>query len=289
MLAMFATLGGSVIGVLEAQLGASGWVLCAGLSLLAVGTAYIGARWIWRPYENLVRALERITLADRPGALIALPLLRHDETGKLARSLHQLTSWAIRDHREARLVRRTLDERVAHATEKATRQFRRMAMRDALTDLGNRRFLDDNLDPLMRSVRASMDDLVCMVMDVDNFKKVNDSLGHAAGDELLILLGSLIRASIRHSDYAVRVGGDEFVLLLPSCDPQRAKLLAHRLSVLFTHHTHTSLPVAAPVSLSIGIASLRHDGARNGRELVEIADRKLYEAKRAGKATTVGV
>jgi len=288
-LVILAAIGGNVIGVVEAKHESHLLLLSATLTAVVVALMWLGRRWIWQPYEQLVETVTRITRADRPSALQALPLTRRDEVGQLARSLHQLTSWAIRDHREACMIRRTLDRRVAEATRVATRQLRHMAMRDALTDLGNRHFLEENLEPLVESIKTSTSDLVCMLIDVDNFKPINDHLGHAAGDEILILLASLIRASIRQTDYAVRLGGDEFIVLMPGCNRERARLLAQQLSTLFRQHTHTTLPTDKPVSLSIGIASLRQDGARNGHDLLDLTDRRLYQAKRAGKAQTVGV
>jgi diguanylate cyclase (GGDEF)-like protein len=287
-LVIAAACGGCLVGFIEAQNSTRVWLAPAGVSLVIVVLLLVARRWVWRPYEKLVDTLERITRTERPATLGDLPLTRRDEVGKLARSLHQLTSWAIRDHRDAHLMRKTMDARVEQATRRATRQLRHLAMRDALTDLGNRHFLDDNLDPLVNSVRESGDDLLCMAIDVDHFKQINDTLGHAAGDELLILIGSLIRGSIRGNDYAVRLGGDEFVVLLPGCDPDRARELADRLRSLFVHHTRTSMRTEAQVSLSVGIASLQNDRARDGRNLLEIADAKLYEAKRLGKGRTVG-
>ncbi len=287
-LVIAAACGGCAVGFIEAHFPTRFWLAPAGVSLIIVALLWVARRWVWRPYESLVETLGRITRSDRPAALNDLPLTRHDEVGMLARSLHQLTHWSIRDQRDAHLMRKTMDVRVDQATRKATSQLRRMAMSDALTDLGNRHFLDDQLDPLVKSVRESGDDLVCMVFDIDNFKQINDTLGHTAGDELLILIGSLIRATIRSNDYAVRLGGDEFVVLLPGCNRDRARRLADRLRSLFVHHTHTSMRTEATVSLSVGIASLQYDHARNGRQLLEIADGKLYEAKRAGKSQTVG-
>ncbi len=283
-----ALIGGCAAGIVAAMHPLGVWALLIVISSVLAGLLWFGKRYVWGPYEKLVDTLHRISESDLPAAIDALTLTRRDELGAIARSLHQLTSWAQRDHREARLIRKTLDRRIEEATRHTTHQLRRMAMRDALTDLGNRYFLDDNLEPLTRSVRESDDDLVCMVFDVDNFKQINDTLGHAAGDEILILLGSLIRATARKSDIAVRLGGDEFVILLPGCSGERAKLLAHRISSLFTQHVHTTVRTQVPVSLSIGIASLQRDEARSGHELLEIADRKLYQAKRAGKGHAVG-
>lgn len=264
------------------------YVLLVGMTTCLAVMLWFGKRYVWGPYDELVATIRRIARADGPAAIDTLPLTRGDELGDIARGLHQLTSWAIRDHRDAHLIRKTVDRRVEKATRQATQQLRGMAMRDALTDLGNRHFLDDNLESLAASVRETSEDLICIIVDLDNFKQVNDSLGHQTGDELLILVGSLIRACIRGTDIAVRLGGDEFVILLPGCDMKRAGMLAHRISSLFLQHTRTTVRTDQPVSLSMGIASMLQDHLRTGHELLEAADRKLYEAKRAGKSRAVG-
>ena len=289
MLIALAGVVGSVIGGVAAwhYQGLGQWVWPLGLTVLVVVLERIGAYWIWGPYELLVGTLERIAGSERRQGLEALPVTRRDEVGRLARNVHDLISGSIRLRRQAQLVRRTMDVRVAEATRKATQRLHHIAMRDALTNLGNRRFLDETLETLVQTVQASRDELVCMLIDVDNFKQVNDTLGHPTGDELLILLGSLLRASMRYSDYAVRLGGDEFVLLMPGCSVERATLLAERIGALFRQHTHTTMPTDLHVTLSIGIASLGGKGAVTGEELLEAADRKLYEAKRGGKSRTV--
>jgi diguanylate cyclase (GGDEF)-like protein len=207
--------------------------------------------------------------------------------GQLARVIHRLASTAMRDSYDARQLRRTLDRRVAEATRQATSQLRLMAMRDPLTDLGNRRFLEDNLAPLVKSVLESGGELSCVTMDMDGFKGVNDRLGHAAGDELLIFLGSLIRALVRQEDYAVRLGGDEFCVLMPDCETDRAAQFAERLRVLFRQHTTTALPENVHTDLSVGVAGVRKHAAHSGEELMDLADGALYAAKRAGKGRVV--
>jgi diguanylate cyclase (GGDEF)-like protein len=194
---------------------------------------------------------------------------------------------AVRGQQEAKRLRRTLDRRVEEATRQATRQLRHMAMRDPLTDVGNRRFFEENLPLLVDSALASGTDLVCLAIDMDNFKKVNDTLGHAAGDELLIFLASLVDASTRQEDYVARLGGDEFMVLLPGAHIDRAADLAKQIIALFRQHVRTALPDELDASLSVGIASLNSSKAGSGTELVEAADRNLYKAKNQGKGCAV--
>ncbi len=89
---------------------------------------------------------------------------------------------------------------------------------------------------------------------MDNFKAVNDTLGHAVGDELLVFLAGLIRDSKRREDYGVRLGGDEFVVLMAGCGLERAEAFGQRLITLFRQHTRIVVPKHLPVDLSIGVA-----------------------------------
>jgi diguanylate cyclase (GGDEF)-like protein len=106
---------------------------------------------------------------------------------------------------------------------------------------------------------------------------------------MLVFLSNLIRGCARGEDYAVRMGGDEFAVFLPSCTIERAGEFAHRLLSLF-HQRASGGPSASgkQTGLSIGIASLNRDQVRNGRELLDRADERLYAAKRAGKNQIVG-
>ena len=117
---------------------------------------------------------------------------------------------------------------------------------------------------------------------MDNFKTVNDTLGHDVGDDLLKTLGSLIRASTRSVDCGVRLGGDEFVVLLPGCGMDRAKEFGERLVSLFRQYVSTVVPRDIRTGLSVGISELK-DGIASGSELLKAADENLYVAKRSGK------
>ena len=278
--------GGVLVGMLEAWAGYRIWPLLLGVAVLAAVLLATARWWIHSPLERVLSSLERAAGEQRAGTIEQLPLARGDEIGRLARIMHKVYSSAARDWHEARRLRRDLDHRVKKATEKATRQLRRMAMRDPLTEVGNRRFLEANLDALVDSAHASGTDLVCLAMDVDNFKQVNDTFGHPRGDELLIFLASLIRASIRGGDYVIRLGGDEFTILMPGADLRRASELAGQLLTLFRQHAHTVLGGKVRADLSIGIASLKRDGG-DGQTLLSTADERLYEAKRQGKGRIV--
>jgi diguanylate cyclase (GGDEF)-like protein len=279
---------GLMIGMAEAHAGHPGWVLALGAAVAGAGLFAAGRAWLCQPIEHLARRAAALNRQHRPGVPDDLPVGRRDEVGQIARVFQRLSESALRDYHEARSLRRNIDHRVAEATERATRQLARLVMRDPLTDLGNRRFLDEQLGPLAQGCRNGDTDLVCVAIDLDDFKNVNDTLGHAAGDELLRKLAQIIRGSVRRDDYPIRLGGDEFLVLMPGCTPVKARRLFEQVAALFAQHVRAALPDGVQPAVSAGIASLRHDGVGGGPELIEAADRRLYDAKRQGKGRIVG-
>jgi diguanylate cyclase (GGDEF)-like protein len=160
------------------------------------------------------------------------------------------------------------------------------ATTDALTRLRNRRYLDDELEHLFEGQRSRGRDLAVVMLDLDNFKQHNDVYGHQAGDQLLIFVGELLRASVRPEDVAIRYGGDEFVLLLPDATAEQAEVVADRIVRLFAQYS-SRLPSPRSVTMSAGVASLVSSGCDTGQSLVNNADEALYRAKGAGKGAVL--
>ena len=282
LLISIAAVGGCIVGMLEVYMGQHAYIMASGLGGLCLALFGLSKVWCWLPLEQLIKQLQSIDKTDRPKQIQSLPLNRVDEVGQIARVIHELMAWTIREHIQARHLRKSFADEVHKAINRATTDLKNMAMRDPLTGLGNRRFVDENLEELVQSARHTQTDLVCITFDVDNFKQVNDTLGHAVGDELLIFIASLIQASVRGDDYPIRLGGDEFVLLMPGCDMDHATRVTQRMVVLFRQDVQMAFP-QVPVSLSVGLASLAQDQPTDGRGLMELADKRLYDAKRAGK------
>lgn len=286
VLIVLAAVGGMAAGLAEAATGHVGLPLLVLITIAIAGPMWLAKRAIWQPLERVLHEADHAWRTQRPTRQLDLRMNREDEIGRLAALLHQHTLRAYRQARVADHLRRTLDHRVQRATGQATRQLQEMAMRDPLTELGNRRFLNQHLEELVASCRSSGTDLLCLVLDLDNFKPLNDTLGHAAGDRLLTMLGQLIRGNLRRDDLAVRYGGDEFVLLLPGAESRQAAEVAHRLRELFRQHVRTTLPRTLKINLSVGMASLQHDRVIDGAALIQRADSRLYQAKNAGKGQT---
>ena len=171
-----------------------------------------------------------------------------------------------------------------HRHQRQLREAHDRAVTDSLTGLKNRAFLEDQLESIFDRVCRGGEDLAAVLIDVDNFKQHNDANGHQAGDQLLRFIGSLLRGCTRQNDYAIRYGGDEFLLLLPDCDARQAESVAQRIVKLFGQYARRMGP-AVTVSLSAGVAALSNEGAETGHDLVAHADHALYSAKRVGKNT----
>jgi diguanylate cyclase (GGDEF)-like protein len=178
---------------------------------------------------------------------------------------------------EDRVMKRTT------ALEAANVRLREMAARDALTGLYNRRHFNDLLGQLFAESTRYHSDLTLMMLDLDNFKRVNDTLGHQVGDQLLRMTADVILQCIRESDVAVRYGGDEFIVLWPQTSPEEARASAERILARFREELTRALPEAGIASLSIGVASRRADEPTEPMHLVQLADEALYLAKAGGK------
>lgn len=263
--------------------------IIAMLGFLISGSVLIllGQWWIASPYDRLVKQIDKVANRRHVTDLGSLPLTRRDEAGRIARAMHRVTTVAIRDGREARQLRRTIDKRVKGEIRRATVQLRRMALRDGLTELGNRRFLDFELPRIINAAKESNTDVSAIVLDMDGFKQVNDRLGHDAGDELLVLVAGLLKACTRHDDLAIRLGGDEFVVLIPGCSEKRAAQLADSIRTLFRQQAKPILDRAGlSADLSAGVASIEGGALKDPHDLIKLADQRLYRAKREGKGRT---
>jgi diguanylate cyclase (GGDEF)-like protein len=277
---------GAVIGMAVAEFDYALWLGAAAVASLVFALVGLAMRWIWAPVEQLLDKAQRMARPDRPLPARSLPVHRRDEIGQLARVLQQLTIAARREQSEAKRLRRTLDHEVEQATRRATHHLQQLAMRDPLTGLANRRFLDQQLGAVLRSCRATGTELVCVMIDVDNFKAVNDQLGHSIGDQLLVFIAQLIRAMVRGDDLSVRLGGDEFVVIMPGGTTRRADEFARQARQLFHEHARTVLPRQLHCGLSVGVSAAQVDDAQTVQQLLEQADRRMYQQKRANHEPT---
>lgn len=158
-----------------------------------------------------------------------------------------------------------------------------MSITDPLTQLHNRRYLDGHLNTLVSEAKANNKPLSVLMVDVDHFKVVNDTYGHDTGDIILRECAARLRQNTRGVDLAARVGGEEFVIVMPDTDRVKAEIIGERLRASIAEQAFkVNEDVALRVTASVGLGSL--EGAEDSPEaLLKRADKALYAAKRHGR------
>lgn len=167
--------------------------------------------------------------------------------------------------------------------EESLQKLEAMAATDPLTGLANRRAFADTLDRYYNEAVRYNFDLTCAMCDLDNYKDLNDSLGHLVGDRVLVKTAEIIRSSLRSSDSAARYGGDEFVILLPHTSVEKAIAVGNRIRRELSAAGASVARTDTGLTISIGIASLKADRPPSADALVAMADKALYVAKDHGK------
>jgi diguanylate cyclase (GGDEF)-like protein len=290
-----------------AQQAAIRWLL-AGLAAVAVGTimmawgglgtlpmameAVVAAACGWLTLILLApwRALRRLhderpairLLADRLQSCLAegretplseLILDRDDELGDLSRSVHDLAAKISDLRRENRMIHRRMGDSIRKETNRATAQLQKQAATDPLTGLGNRRALEQRLESLLGVERDPERLLTVMAVDLDHFKAINDTLGHEVGDRCLTFLADLLKSSLRRDDCAIRLGGDEFCVLLSGAT---SRDIPRPLALLRARRNPQDEPI---VPFSVGAASYDAKVHTTVADLVAEADSAMYQEK----------
>lgn len=180
---------------------------------------------------------------------------------------------------------------VAHAfleVEEARRdrdQFRELATRDPLTGLHNRRLLGERLPPAIAAAEATGVPFSVALFDLDLFKRINDTCSHETGDLVLKQVAALMLATVLPSASVVRMGGEEFLVILPDCDAADAAAHAERIRLAVQDHDWSAVTAGLPVTVSVGVTTCT--GATTVPALLSLADRHLYAAKRGGRNRVV--
>lgn len=242
-------------------------------ALLASALAWMAARRLSEDLYALAAAASAVE-AGRPGSNIpAMDSNRevHQLSQALGRMTHRLL--AAREAMEEKVRLRTLE------LEAANRALDLQARTDALTGLLNRRGFESQMAFAVALARRSTRPLSVIAVDVDHFKRVNDTYGHEAGDEVLRRLARTLETRLRGSDVIARLGGEEFVALLPDTDLEGARAIAQ---TLVTAMAQQQDPVVGTITVSAGVASMR--GADDtGAAILRRSDIALYEAKGQGR------
>lgn len=231
------------------------WV--SGSMLLALGLGLWLARAISLRVLDSVQQLNRAALSVSQSEEVQMPVMRLVETEAVLAAILQAA--------------------------KAMKQVKFLAQHDALTSLPNRLLFDEVAGRCLAQAERQQQSLALLALDLDGFKGVNDSQGHAAGDAVLQTVAQRILQTIRASDIAARIGGDEFILLLVDVDAAQATDSANRIIRVLSE---AYVGVDAVVSASIGIAMFPASGTTL-KILAASADKALYMAKNSGRRRAV--
>lgn len=249
-------------------------LLTSVLMLLVAGMLHVTRQRIILPLSQAAQALQAMRQGD---LTIALPTSRlNDEIAAVFGGIA-----ALQQQSQARVE-------LERERDKLIDSLREQSITDFLTGLPNRRAFFTAAGPELARARRHGFNLVVLLMDVDHFKVVNDSAGHAAGDRALVAVANRLRQTMRQGDLAARLGGEEFVALLSHCDLEDGRLFAERLREAVAVQAVEVGAGLAPMHLtvSIGLADTQTHG-HDLATLLSRADDAMYDAKRGGRNQTV--
>ena len=259
----------------------------AGLTLIAILATLLFTRRLVAPIRDLIRAAKAVGAGELG---VRVPPTSGDELGLLTHAFNQMTQRLSQAQAEVSGYQRTLEEKVAQRTkelEVAIAQAYKLAQHDILTGLPNRALLNQRLKQILAQAARDHHQVACLFLDFDHFKRVNDTLGHDAGDHLLQAVAQRLSHAVRESDTVARLGGDEFVVILPDLDPERATieimavLTRVRESFLAPFRLGDQTPT---LTCSIGVSVYPTDATDPGG-LIKQADTAMYSVKDTGRNT----
>ncbi len=260
-------------------------VVCA-IALPVV--ALILRRWV-KPWRDLVLATRRLAAGSH---IEPVAVRSDDEIGYLAAAFNDMAGRLVHKQRELEDANADLEKKVRQRTYELQIEKEKLeaaAFTDQLTGLPNRRAFSQEMDKHFPEARTYGGDLCVLVIDLDGFKGVNDTYGHDKGDELLKLAASCMRKHAKRNHTPARMGGDEFLMLMPKTDLQAAAKVANLIREDFIRDSRELLGPDATVrvSMSQGLANIAQARPDTSVQLVAQADKAVYAAKAAGKSCLV--
>lgn len=261
-------------------------LLVAGIAvtLLAMLIAYRLAAAFARPVEQLAAAAEQVRHGQEATSVFAVDS-KLTELRRLAYALRGMTVTLIRRKRGLEESNRTLEARVEERTkalELANRELHHLSRHDPLTSLPNRRAFNEHVHEEFQRMKRSGKGYAVVMVDIDHFKRVNDTWGHEVGDSVLRHVAEVLRASARVTDFVARLGGEEFIVILPETVEQ-ATGVAEKMRAAIAA---SDIPVVGKVTASLGVAIAVPADADDNVAVVA-ADEALYRAKGEGRNRVV--
>ncbi|MEB3755060.1 diguanylate cyclase [Acinetobacter sp. MD2(2019)] len=206
----------------------------------------------------------------------------------LSESLGSMTETLLQQKKQLQDANSTLEQKVTERTrelELANTELEKLARYDVLTGLYNRRASNDYAHDLYQQWQRYQQAYTILLMDIDFFKKINDSYGHEVGDKVLQEVAKLIPMALRKTDFVARFGGEEFLVLLPATELDGAVILAERVRELIAHST---ILVQQPITMSIGVSEVQAQDVSTD-DVIRHADQCLYTAKKQGRNRVVAM
>jgi diguanylate cyclase (GGDEF)-like protein len=235
-----------------------------------------------RPLGQLSDAVRRVARGELD---VRIPDARSSpEIALLIRTFNEMSTSLAAARQELEEANRRL-QRQNQELQGANEVLEQLSITDGLTKLHNHRFFQDYLTREIKRVRRSTEPLSMLILDLDDFKRLNDRLGHAAGDQLLKAVARTLNDSVRESDFLARYGGEEFVVLAPATDLEGAVHLAEKIRAAVAESSFILDDSMRIVKVTISIGVAQYQGDR--KAFFANADRALYQAKAAGKDCVV--
>ena len=250
------------------------------LSLLLLLLTYKLANKFSRPIELLADSAHAVEKGQEDIQFEAQTSIR--EIQGLSQSLQSMTDTLLTQKHQLQDANATLEQKVAertHELQVANVELAHIARYDALTGLHNRRAFNDYLSYLFTQMSRTQQTYAVLLMDIDFFKKVNDTFGHETGDQVLQRVAEILPTALRITDFVARLGGEEFIALLPVTSLDGAAVLAEKIRSTIEQE---QIIVNHAISLSIGVSVVQLDDT-DMNDAIRRADKNLYMAKQQGR------
>ena len=248
---------------------------------------FFWARRIVSPILLLTQTAQKMTQGDIESNVSLLHSDRKDEVGILTNTFQEMSSKLAKSYSELRELNESLEERIQRRTEdlEATKdELKILASTDSMTKLYNRRYFSEISEEIFKMGKREHTPVSLIMIDIDNFKKINDIYGHHVGDKVIITIANILIENTRKSDIVCRFGGEEYIILLPSSEIESTMKIAESIRDLVAKlviklENNTLLHV----TVSIGVSEVNMTVDTGIEVAINKSDNALYEAKRGGK------